>query len=117
MMVDGGIFRMLLNRVVALDWGYAGSLGTLELKRALGYDVRQGKDQCDDEGDGMQVKALMLLWKGLNSDGILPTAQGFLSRREPWDMTSDLFMNKAGNRCDDEEVGMKTRALMLQSKQ
>ena len=63
------------------------SLGTLGLKRALGYDVRQGKDQCDDDGDGMQAKALMLLWKGLNSDGNLPTAQGFLSRRKVWDAT------------------------------
>ena len=68
---DGGIFRILLNRVVTLDWGYAGSLGTLELKRALGCDVRQGKDQYDDEV-GMRTRALMLQSKCQLPDELAP---------------------------------------------
>ena len=52
MMVDGGIFRMLLNRVVALDWGYAGLAGSVSFWRlgmmALDAIVEAGNRQLRD---------------------------------------------------------------------
>ena len=43
MMVDGGIFRMLLNRVVALDWGYARlAAGFLTIRNTPYYHMPYG---------------------------------------------------------------------------